>query len=105
VWQIEGNQDRASSLSMDKVDAVAPACGIQQVQGQFVPQDSLLWSPSHERIATSAMADFRSWCAGKQNVPLQDHDAINQWSIDNSGEFWSTVWGTAESKAKRATSR
>jgi len=38
------------------------------------------------------MTQFREYCALKYAVDLHDHDAFQQWSIDNRGAFWSAVW-------------
>jgi acetoacetyl-CoA synthetase len=55
-------------------------------------ENTPLWTPSADRIAASAMTKFRDYCAVKNAVSLADHDAFQQWSIDERGAFWSAVW-------------
>jgi acetoacetyl-CoA synthetase len=51
-----------------------------------------LWQPSKERIASSNMSAFMSE-VGKSDC---DYQAFWQWSVDQPGDFWSSVWSFCE---------
>ncbi|WP_434713541.1 acetoacetate--CoA ligase [Rhizobium sp. YTUHZ045] len=38
------------------------------------------------------MTKFREFCAIRNGVELPDHEAFQQWSIDERGAFWSAIW-------------
>ncbi|MER9519390.1 acetoacetate--CoA ligase [Mesorhizobium sp. M0614] len=54
--------------------------------------DSPLFQPGADQIHTSAITRFREFCAWTYKADLPDHDAFQQWSIDERGTFWSAVW-------------
>jgi acetoacetyl-CoA synthetase len=64
-------------------------------------ENALLWTPSADRIAASAMTGFRLWCADRYKVDLPNHDAFHQWSIEARGDFWSAVWEYCGVKGER----
>ncbi|XXB09868.1 acetoacetate--CoA ligase (plasmid) [Rhizobium sp. YTUHZ045] len=51
-----------------------------------------LWTPSDATIDESPMTKFREFCAIRNGVELPDHEAFQQWSIDERGAFWSAIW-------------
>ncbi|WP_353647001.1 acetoacetate--CoA ligase [Mesorhizobium sp. WSM2240] len=54
--------------------------------------DSPLFQPGADQIHTCAITRFREFCACTYKADLPDHDAFQQWSIDERGTFWSAVW-------------
>jgi acetoacetyl-CoA synthetase len=44
------------------------------------------WTPSHERIANSLLAQFA------KDITHQNYDELHQWSINHIPEFWDKVW-------------
>jgi len=78
-------------------------------------QGSLVWAPSPERAAATAMAHFRGWLSGH----LGDRDGeggpgltaadLHAYSLSRPGEFWRRVWeyceviGDSGDTADRAT--
>ncbi|BBE71787.1 acetoacetate--CoA ligase [Oharaeibacter diazotrophicus] len=52
----------------------------------------LLWSPSPERAAATAMTAFRGFCAERFGIPLSDGVALHAWSIAEPAAFWEAVW-------------
>ncbi len=46
----------------------------------------ILWTPSEERVAGTAMERFRVW------VFEGDVGDLHRWSVDNAAEFWGAVW-------------
>ncbi|WEK51905.1 MAG: acetoacetate--CoA ligase [Candidatus Kaistia colombiensis] len=51
-----------------------------------------LWVPSAARLADHPMTHFRAAAAEWTGLPLSDHDALHQWSIDERAAFWDLVW-------------
>ncbi|MCX5571644.1 acetoacetate--CoA ligase [Kaistia nematophila] len=51
-----------------------------------------LWVPSAARLADHPMTHFRAAAAEWTGLPLPDHDALHQWSIDDRAAFWDLVW-------------
>lgn len=51
-----------------------------------------LWSPSERELQDSAMARFQSWLAGRTDVPEQGYQALWEWSVAHTAEFWAAVW-------------
>jgi acetoacetyl-CoA synthetase len=51
-----------------------------------------LWTPSAARLADHPMTLFRAAAAERSGLPLPDHDALHQWSIDDRAAFWDLVW-------------
>ena len=45
-----------------------------------------IWTPSPERIADSNLTSFAA------SVGVEGFDGVQQWSLENPGEFWAAVW-------------
>lgn len=54
-----------------------------------------LWTPSSERVASTAIDRFRQVVAERRGIDLPDSDALTAWSISDPGAFWSEVWDQA----------
>ena len=48
--------------------------------------DSLLWTPSPEKIAATNMAAFM------RRAGFDNYEALWQWSVDQPDAFWPLVW-------------
>jgi len=57
-----------------------------------VQEKSPLWSPTAEQIASAPVEHLRQWCSQTYQTSLQDHDALQAWSVDHPEQFWSAVW-------------
>ncbi|MBW1982505.1 MAG: acetoacetate--CoA ligase [Deltaproteobacteria bacterium] len=56
----------------------------------------LLWQPSAARVKSTNMYDFLQYVNNRYDYSLHTYDELYQWSIDNSPEFWSTLWDYTE---------
>lgn len=52
----------------------------------------ILWSPSSEQIASSNMHDFTQWVSRRYSLELPDYEALHQWSVTETGDFWTAIW-------------
>ncbi len=50
-----------------------------------------LWSPSPDRIGTSALRGYLDWLERREGRAFADHDALWTWSVADIGRFWSSI--------------
>ncbi|MEJ8281100.1 acetoacetate--CoA ligase, partial [Pseudonocardia spirodelae] len=48
----------------------------------------ILWSPSAERIAASALREYLDWLAEREGRSFDDHEALHAWSVADVDRFW-----------------
>lgn len=51
-----------------------------------------LWTPSPERIAASALAQFGERARAVSGRAIADYAELHAWSIDSPASFWREVW-------------
>lgn len=54
-----------------------------------------LWTPSQEQVERANVTEFRRVVAKQYEVELADYDALYEWSIDQTEQFWSSLWDYA----------
>jgi len=54
-----------------------------------------LWRPTPAAIAGANMTAFMRLVHSRHNVAVGDYQALHRWSVDNPGDFWSTLWDYA----------
>jgi acetoacetyl-CoA synthetase len=59
--------------------------------GEVPPVSDILWSPSAERIAGSALRQYLDWLQDREARPFPDHDALWAWSVQDLDRFWLSV--------------
>ena len=69
--------------------------------------DKPLWEPSEERVERAAITHYRRWLEEERGVELADdgYNALWQWSVDNLGDFWASIWAYFEVEAETAYER
>ena len=55
-------------------------------------QYQTLWTPSHERVADSAMYHFMQHVNARFGKSFLSYDELWQWSVDQPADFWETFW-------------
>jgi len=55
-------------------------------------EPGLLWSPSAERRAGAAIAEFAREAGAAHGRAFADYDALWRWSVDEREAFWREVW-------------
>lgn len=51
-----------------------------------------LWEPSHNQIEEHNFSDFMATASKAAGERFETFDALHEWSLENSAEFWSLVW-------------
>ena len=51
-----------------------------------------LWQPSAARIADANLTAFRKLLEARHGVSLPDREALQRFSIDRMGDFWTALW-------------
>ncbi|MDA9148739.1 acetoacetate--CoA ligase [Alphaproteobacteria bacterium] len=54
--------------------------------------NTILWSPSNERVKSSQMFGFLQNINAKYDLNLDSFSELHNWSIKNKSEFWSSIW-------------
>ena len=52
----------------------------------------LLWQPSIESIASSALTSLKAAAIAQTGLNLDSYADLHKWSISQPGDFWSLVW-------------
>jgi acetoacetyl-CoA synthetase len=50
-----------------------------------------LWSPTADRIDSSALREYLNWLEVHEKRPFPDHDALWAWSVKNLDRFWNSI--------------
>ena len=58
--------------------------------------NELLWQPSDEAIANSALTSLTAAAIAKTGLNLDSYTDLHKWSISQPGDFWSLVWDHLE---------
>ncbi|MDX1736268.1 MAG: AMP-binding protein, partial [Halioglobus sp.] len=65
-----------------------------------------LWSPGGERIATSRIMQFMLFIRARTGVQVgPSYFSLQQWSLENPEDFWSSVWDFCEVVGDRGGER
>ena len=59
---------------------------------QDILQNSIMWSPSDERIKSSQMYNFIVFVNNNFNLSIKNFDELHDWSIQEKNNFWSAIW-------------
>ncbi len=65
--------------------------------------NSILWSPSEDRIKSSQMSKFRQNVNKKYNLNLNGFSELHNWSIKNKAQFWLSIWDFFEIIGSKGT--
>lgn len=58
----------------------------------MVTEGQLMWTPSEAFAQQSAMEKYMGWVATKKELHFDNYEAMRQWSVDNSEDFWASIW-------------
>jgi acetoacetyl-CoA synthetase len=53
---------------------------------------SLLWEPDAQVTANAKITAYANWLDAEHGVSLRGYEELWQWSVDDPGRFWGTVW-------------
>ena len=57
-----------------------------------VPTVSPLWQASSEAIDNSNLSAYQRFIKGEHGVAFENYQQLHQWSVDNSEDFWESIW-------------
>lgn len=60
-----------------------------------------LWMPSRERLERANLTAFMRAVRSEWGIAVPDYAALYQWSIQEPGKFWRSVWSFADIVAER----
>ena len=61
-----------------------------------------LWRPSAERIAQAELTQFSDFVADRfPEIDLPTYEALHQWSVTNTTDFWRCIWDYSDVIASR----
>jgi acetoacetyl-CoA synthetase len=59
----------------------------------LIEHSAPLWRPSAERIAQAELTKFSGFVAERfPEIDLLTYEALHQWSITNTTDFWRCIW-------------
>ncbi len=53
---------------------------------------NILWTPSQSFKSASNMNKYMDWLQSKYNLTFSDYQSLWQWSVDNTEQFWLSIW-------------
>ena len=56
------------------------------------PTVSPLWQASSEAIDNSNLSAYQRFIKGEHGVAFENYQQLHQWSVDNSEDFWESIW-------------
>ncbi len=68
---------------------------------QTIPEGTLLWEPSKEKIEKANLTTFRKWLAEEKGKHFETYDELWRWSAEEIGEFWGIIWEYFDIKAAK----
>lgn len=57
-----------------------------------VAEGTLLWEPSESVKAQSNLNAYMRWLRERKGLDFDDYLPLWQWSVDNVGAFWASIW-------------
>ena len=64
-----------------------------------IPEGTLLWQPSPERLKNARLTAYMAWLLKTRGLTFADYNALWQWSVDEIEAFWASIWEYYEIKA------
>ena len=61
-----------------------------------------LWEPSEERKNQANLTRFIGFVNAKYGLEIDSYAQLHNWSIENTPDFWATMWEFGGMKASRA---
>jgi acetoacetyl-CoA synthetase len=61
-------------------------------RGQVIAEGELLWMPSPERVASSAITAYLEWLKRNRGLSFSSYNELWRWSVSSIEEFWASIW-------------
>ena len=56
------------------------------------PTATPLWQASSEAIENSNLSAYQRFISGEHGLSFSNYQQLHQWSVDNSEDFWESIW-------------
>ncbi|MEO8272761.1 MAG: acetoacetate--CoA ligase [Chloroflexota bacterium] len=53
---------------------------------------AVLWSPAADAGSSTRMGRYLAWLAAERGLDFAHYDELWQWSVDQPGPFWRSIW-------------
>jgi acetoacetyl-CoA synthetase len=70
----------------------APAAGTDGAFPAGPDYGATLWAPDAATIKRARITRYARWLAAERNVLTDGYEQLWQWSVDEPGQFWASVW-------------
>jgi acetoacetyl-CoA synthetase len=67
--------------------------------------DTPLWEPSAADVERAEMTRYMRWAAERRGAPFADYDELWRWSVQDTEDFWASIWEFAGVRASRGYER
>jgi acetoacetyl-CoA synthetase len=57
-----------------------------------VTEGQLLWEPSSDFVENAGITKYIAWLKNKNIIHCENYEALWQWSIDETEDFWASIW-------------
>jgi acetoacetyl-CoA synthetase len=64
-----------------------------------------MWTPSAADRERAEMARYMRWAGERRGAPFSDYDELWRWSVQETGDFWASIWEFAGVRASRPYER
>ena len=58
-----------------------------------------LWQPEARRIECSKLSDYQRMLQQQHGLEFSNYQSLHQWSVENPGLFWESVWKFGDVRA------
>lgn len=66
-----------------------------------IAEGTLLWEPSAEVKANANLTHYMNWLAAQKGLSFDGYESLWQWSVQEIGPFWESIWQYFEIKASK----
>jgi acetoacetyl-CoA synthetase len=64
-----------------------------------------LWTPTAADVARAEMTRYMRWAGERRGAPFADYDELWRWSVQETEDFWASIWEFAGVRASRPYER
>jgi acetoacetyl-CoA synthetase len=60
-----------------------------------------LWKPAADDVERAEMTRYMHWAGERRGAPFADYDELWRWSVQETEDFWASIWEFAGVRASR----
>jgi acetoacetyl-CoA synthetase len=77
---------------------------VKDMDGRQEEPGRLLWQPSAQDIEEAQLTRYMRWLARARGLAFAGYAGLWRWSVENSGDFWDSLWDYFELAGTRSGS-